>query len=120
MSPQVLDECIFSWTEDTIDMTINFLKILNGAPKDAFKTLIVTSDQEILAVFDNVCEVVVRGISHVCEIYRRRAICSCGINHVAECGILVAFSAGLDHKVGEPPVKNGIESVDVNLVKATR
>ncbi|MCI6553250.1 MAG: hypothetical protein MR430_06940 [Lachnospiraceae bacterium] len=64
-------------------------------------------------------EVVVGGIPHIRKIYCRDTIVPGSINHLAECGILVLFSAGPDHRVCEPPVKDGAKSVDMDLIEAS-
>ena len=58
------------------------------------------------------------GIYHIGEINGGRAAAGGSINHLAESGIFVPLSAGLDHEVGEPAVEDGIKGIDVNLVEA--
>ena len=41
---------------------------------------------------------------------------ACGIHHLAEGAVFIVLPAGLDDKVGEAPVRDGIAGVDISLV----
>lgn len=64
-------------------------------------------------------EVVVGSVAHICKIDGGRFVAIGSIDHVAKCGILITFSAWLYQKIGEPPVKDRIECVNMNLIEAT-
>ena len=99
-------------------MAVNFFKAFCRAAKNAIQPLIVTPDNEELAVLNDMGEVVIGSVAHVCEIDGGRFVATGSIDHVAKCGILITFSAWLYHEIGEPPVEDRIERVDMNLIEA--
>ena len=89
-------------------------------PQDPFEPLVVTADDEELPVLYDMGEVVVGSVAHVSEIDRRRAAGACGIDQLAECAIFIPFPRRLYHKIGEPPVEDGVKSVDMDLIEPAR
>ena len=67
----------------------------------------------------NVSEVVVRSEAHVRKIDGGWFVAADSIDHLAKCGILITFSAWLYHEIGEPPVEDRVERVDMDLIEAT-
>ena len=63
-------------------------------------------------------KVIIGSVTHIGKIYGGGAAFPGSIDHLAESGIFIPFSAGLDHEVGEPAVQDGIKGIDVDLVEA--
>lgn len=97
---------------------VHLLKPHDLAPEYAPQPFVIAANQEELSVFNDMGEVIVGGVAHISEIYGGRAVAPGSIHPPTESGIFVPFSGRLDHKVGEAPVQDGIECVDVNLVEA--
>ena len=73
-----------------------FYPVKRGA-KDAESSFIVAPYQEILAVFDDMCKIVVRGIAHVSEINGWIFRPAGKVNHLTERIVFIASAARL-HK----------------------
>lgn len=63
-------------------------------------------------------EIVVGSVTHVCKIDGRRFVAVGSIDHLAKCGILIAFSAWLYREIGKSPVEDRVERVDMELIEA--
>ena len=100
-------------------MAIDFPQVVYRSSEDTFQPFVIASYDKELSIFNHRSVVVVGGIPHIRKIYRRATLVPGSINHLTECGILVSFSAGLDHQVCEPPVKDGVKSVDMDLIEAS-
>lgn len=102
----------------TFDMAIDLPQVVHRSSEDTFKPFVIASYDKELAIFNYMGKVVVRGISHIRKIYRKDTIVPGSINHLTECGVLVSFSTWLDYEVCEPPVKDGVKSVDMDLIES--
>lgn len=88
------------------------------APKDPLRPFIIAPDQEILPIFNHMGKIMVRCIIHIAKIDRGRPRSASSINHLAESAAFILLPPGLDDKVHEPSVQDGIERIHVDLVKA--
>ena len=91
-----------------------------AAARDPFGFFICAADQEILAVFNDMHKIVIRGTAPVAGTDGRRAVPGGAgrTDHLAEGAVFIVFPARLDDKAGETPVQDGIKGVYVSLVIA--
>ena len=104
--------------EYAFDAAVHFLKSVGTASEYTFHPFVIAADQEELPVLDDMGKVIVGSVAHIGKIYGGGGTFPGSIDHLAESGIFTPLSAGLDHEVGEPAIKDGIKSIDVNLVEA--
>lgn len=100
-------------------MEVHLLNPFKAEAENPFRLFIGAADQEILSVFNDMGEIVIGCITPVTKIDDQTAVV-CGIDHLAEGAVLIAFPARLYDKVSEMSVKNGVTGVYVSLVIALR
>ena len=84
-------------------MEIHFPYTFQAVPEDSFRLPVCAADQEILAVFNDMGEIIIGCITPVTNVDNRTAA-TCGIDHLAEGAVFIAFPARLDDKVSEASV----------------
>ena len=98
-------------------MEVHLPDAFQAETEDPFRFFVSAEDQEILSVFNDMGEIVIGCIAPVTNIDSQTAVV-CGINHLAECAVFIAFPARLDDKVSEVSVKNGVTGVYVSQIIA--
>lgn len=78
---------------------------------------IIAAYEEILAIFDDMCEIIVGCITPVADINDLLPVPARGIDYLAESAVFVAFPAGLDDKVCKTRVEDGEKGIYMDLAK---
>lgn len=100
-------------------MKIHLPYTFQAVPENPFRLPVRAADQEILAVFNDMGEIVIGCIAPVTNIDDRTST-ACGIDHLAEGAVFIAFPARLDDKVSEASVQDGVTGIYVDLVISFR
>ena len=100
-----------------IDMYVKFLFTVNGMSKYGTCLFVSAADHKELALFNDMGEIIIRGITPVTKIDSGRIRCVSGIDHFTKCTVFVVLPAWLDNKVRKSVVGDRVKSIYVYLVK---
>lgn len=79
---------------------------------------VITPNLEELVKLNDMHKIIIGYIPQVGKTDGLRTVVHDDIHHLAECSIPIPLPAGLDNKVNEPPVQDGIEGIDLYLIEA--